>query len=122
MAAGMRRQRLGDQIKKAVSEIVHSKLKDPHLGMITITDVELTKDLRQAKVFYSVYGDTDTKRASNRALRKSAGFIQSELGRLIRVRKTPTLEFVIDHSMEHGLRIQELLEKIEREGQGDAGD
>lgn len=115
MAAGMRQQRLADQIKKVISEIIQRKVKNPHLGMVTITDVELTKDLRQAKVFYSVYGDESVRRESGRALRQSAKFVKAELGRAIRVRNVPTLEFHFDESIERGLRIQELLDKIERD-------
>lgn len=119
MASGMRQHRLGDQVRKVISEIIQRKLRNPQLGMVTITDVELTKDLRQAKVFYSVYGDETVRQSSAKALRQSTGFIQSELSRSIRIRKVPVLEFIFDESVERGLRIQELLAKIEREEGGE---
>ncbi|MCK4857686.1 MAG: 30S ribosome-binding factor RbfA [candidate division Zixibacteria bacterium] len=115
MAAVRRQDRLRDEIKKAVSEIIQTRMKDPHIGFVTVTDVELTKDLQFAKVFYSVYGDTTSQRETNRSLQKARGFIQSELGQRIRVRKLPTLQFEIDHSAERGMRIQELLNQIEKE-------
>lgn len=118
LMAGMRQSRLGDQMRKVIAEIIARKLRDPQLGMVTITDVELTKDLSQAKVFYSVLGDADVQQRSAKSLRKAVGFVQSELGRAIRIRKVPMLEFVVDHSVERGLRIQELLNQIEREDDG----
>jgi ribosome-binding factor A len=119
MTPGKRVDRLRDQIRKVVSNVIQTKVKDPHLGFVTVTEVELTKDLQAATVFYSIYGDEEAKRKSQAALQKARGFIQSELGREIRVRKVPVLEFQLDESTERGLRIQELLDRIDREGSSD---
>ena len=114
--AGVRRvDRLRDQIKEFVSEIIQSKLKDPHIGMVTIIDVKLTSDLRQATVFYSVYGDALKRKMTNKTLEKAKGFIQSELARKLQIRKAPLLELKIDQSTERALRIEQLLEQIQRE-------
>ncbi len=107
--------RLRDQIKEVVASIIQQKLKDKHIGFVTVTDVELTADLSEATVFYSVYGDALTQKATNRALEHAKGFVQSELARQISIRKVPTLSFRVDRSVEHGLRIEELLNKIHEE-------
>jgi ribosome-binding factor A len=107
--------RLRDQIKEVVAEIIQRKLKDTHVGFVTVTDVKLTADLSEATVYYSVYGDTLTQKETNRALDHAKGFIQSELARQISIRKVPTLSFKVDRSVEHGLRIEELLNQIHEE-------
>lgn len=117
MVTPKRPERLRDQIKKVVSEIIQSKVSDPHIGFITITDVELSKDYQFATVFYSVYGDTDSRRETKKALGKARGFIQSELAREIRIRRIPQLQFAVDNSVERGLRVQELLDKIDKESE-----
>lgn len=114
MAAG-RVERLQDQIKKIVSEILLNKMNDPNLGFITVTDVEVTSDLKYGKVYYSVYGDTQTRQNTAKALRKARGFVHRELSREIRIKKLPEISFHPDDSLERGLRVQELLEKIEQE-------
>ena len=107
--------RLRDQIKEVVAEIIQQKLKDTHVGFVTVTDVKLTGDLSEATVYYSVYGDTLTQKTTNRALDHAKGFIQSELARQISIRKVPILSFKVDRSVEHGLRIEELLNQIHEE-------
>jgi ribosome-binding factor A len=104
--------RLRDQIKKVVAEIIQRKLKDTHVGFITVTDVKLTSDLSEATIYYSVFGDTVTQKSTNRALDKAKGFIQTELAHEISIRKVPILSFEVDRSVEHGLRIEELLNQI----------
>jgi ribosome-binding factor A len=108
-------ERLQDQIKKIVSEVIQGKLNDPHLGFITITEVELSRDLKHAKVFYSVYGDADSQRETSKSLKRATGFIQRELAHEIRIRKLPAIEFKADNSVARGLRIQELLDQIEKD-------
>jgi ribosome-binding factor A len=107
--------RLQDQIKKVVSVIVQKKLNDPQIGFTTITDVELTRDLQLARVFYSVYGDDKVRQQTAKALRKARGFILRELAREIRIKKLPEVEFHPDDSVSRGLRVQELLDQIESE-------
>ena len=113
--------RLQDQIKKVVSEIIQTKLNDPHIGFTTITDVELTKDLQLAKVFYSVYGDAKSQQETAEALRKAKGFILREMASEIRIKKLPEVEFHPDDSVSRGLRVQELLDRIESESDEQRG-
>jgi ribosome-binding factor A len=121
MAAAGRVERLQDQIKKVVSEIIQKKVNDPNIGFLTITDVEVSKDLKHAKVFYSVYGDTRSRQDTAKALKKARGFILRELAREIRIKKLPELVFAPDNSLERGLRIQELLKQIESESDSEQG-
>ena len=110
-----RTARLGDQIKEIVSILLQSKIKDPHLGFVTVTDVTVTGDLREATIFYSVYGDTLAKKNTNRTLQRAKGFIQSELARQLHIRKAPIISFKIDHSIEQGDKIEQLLNQIHQE-------
>ncbi len=114
--------RLRKQIRDVVSEIIQRRVKDPNIGIVTITDVELTGDLREAKVFYSTLGDEETQRSTGRALKKALGFIQSSLARELRIRKAPIIQFKEDRSAERATRIQELLEQIHREDEKHSDD
>jgi len=115
MADAKRTDRLRGQIRECLSEIILRRLKDPHVGMISFTDVQLSRDLSEAKVFYSVYGDAATRRSTNKTLERAKGFLHAELGKMLKIRKVPTLHFEIDKSIEQGVRIQELLEQINKE-------
>ncbi|MBK7090475.1 MAG: 30S ribosome-binding factor RbfA [bacterium] len=113
MADAKRTDRLRVQIKEIISEIIQRKLKDPHVGMITITEVTVTRDLSEAVVFYSVFGDTLVRKETNKTLDRARGFIQSELGKTMKIRRVPSLRFEIDKSVDQGLRIQHLLDQIQ---------
>jgi ribosome-binding factor A len=115
--ARVRVGRVGEQIKKEMSQILQSELKDPRIGFITVTGVDVTNDLSQAKVYLSIMGTDQQKEESLKALAKATGFIRSELGKRIRLRKTPELLFALDTSIEYGSRIEELLHKL---GEGNA--
>jgi ribosome-binding factor A len=114
MAGGDRVERLRDEIRRAVSQIVQSKLKDPKVGFVTITDAELSRDLQQVTVYYSVYGSAAERKATNSALQKARGFIQSEMARIVRIRRVPNLTLKIDRSAERGMRIQQLLDQVHK--------
>ena len=115
--AKIRVGRVGEQIKKELSQMLQTEIKDPRIGFVTITGVEVTNDLSIAKVYLSVMGDEQEKEETLQALAKATGFIRSELGRRIRLRKTPELLFALDTSIEYGSRIEELLHKL---GEGNA--
>jgi ribosome-binding factor A len=117
-----RSSRVGDQIKREISEIVLLILKDPKLGFITITDVELTDDLRYAKVFYSVLGDEKERKESQQGLERAKGFIQREIGKRIRLKHVPQIIFRYDHTTERAARIEQLLKQVRTEPKvGDEG-
>jgi ribosome-binding factor A len=112
--AKIRVGRVGEQIKKELSQIIQSELKDPRIGFITVTGVEVTNDLSQAKVYLSVLGSEEQKEESLKAIARGTGFIRSELGKRMRLRHTPELVFKFDSSIEYGSRIESLLEQINR--------
>jgi ribosome-binding factor A len=107
-----RKDRVGDQIKKEVSQIIQRELKDPGIGFVTITDVELSPDLKNARIFYSVLGDEQNKLKSSQALQRAVFFIQHEIGRKMRLKHTPRIKFVYDRSLEKSARIEKALEEI----------
>lgn len=108
----LRANRVGEQMKKELSDIIGRKLKDPRVGFVTVTDVEVTGDLQQAKVYLTVLGDEEQKKDTLDGLEKAKGFIRSEVGKRIRLRKIPELIFEIDESIEYGNRIETLIKKI----------
>lgn len=107
-----RKDRVGDQIRKEVSQIIQGELKDPGIGFVTITDVELSDDLRNAKIFFSVLGDEQKKLDSSQALERAVSFIQHEIGRKMKLKYIPKIRFVYDHSLEEGARIEKALKEL----------
>ena len=89
-------RRVADRIKESVALLLDTRVKDPRLGFVTITEVRVTGDLREATVFYTVLGD-DEKRASTKAALESAkGMLRSEVGKALGIRHTPSLQFLLD--------------------------
>ena len=110
--------RVANAIRREVSTILYEDLKDPRVGFTTITKVEITPDLRNAKVFYSVLGDEKKKKATKAALKNAKGFIKGLIGDRLKLRLTPDIIFIVDKSIEDHDRINKLLEKIHREKEG----
>ncbi|MCK6257053.1 30S ribosome-binding factor RbfA [Fictibacillus sp. WQ 8-8] len=108
----IRSNRIGEQMKKELGDIIGRKLKDPRIGFVTVTGVEVTGDLQQATVYISVFGDDAQKEQTLRGLAKASGFIRTEIGKRIRLRKTPEISFKFDESIEYGSRIETLLTDI----------
>jgi ribosome-binding factor A len=104
-----RTRRLAERIAKIVAELLERRVKDPRLGFVTVTEVRLTADLREAKVFYTVLGSAEEREESAVALRSATGIVRSEVGRLIGLRHTPSLEFIEDALPENAQRIDELV-------------
>ncbi|MDP5273484.1 30S ribosome-binding factor RbfA [Chengkuizengella axinellae] len=113
--AKIRVGRIGEQIKKELSFILQTEIKDPRVGFVTVTGVEVTNDLSQAKVYLSILGNEKEKNDSLQGLTKANGYIRSELGKRIRLRHIPELIFKIDSSIEYGNRIEEMLRDVNRD-------
>jgi ribosome-binding factor A len=111
----LRATRIGEQMKKELSDIIGRKLKDPRIGFVTVTDVRVTGDLQQAKVYITVLGDEQQRQNTLKGLAKAKGFIRSEIGQRIRLRKTPEIYFEIDESIDYGNRIESLIKQISEE-------
>jgi ribosome-binding factor A len=113
---GKRLDRVNQLIKEEISTLLQRELKDPRLGFVTVTEVETSKDLRQAKVFVSVLGDEAQWKASMTALESARGFVRNWLRHHLDLRVTPDVDFRPDRSMEHAARIQSILRKVQDEG------
>ncbi|MBF0708457.1 30S ribosome-binding factor RbfA [Bacillus hwajinpoensis] len=107
--SNVRANRVGEQMKKELGDIISRKIKDPRVGFVTVTAVEVTNDLQQATVFITVLGDEEKKEATLNGLAKATGFIRSEIGKRIRLRKTPEIYFEFDESIDYGNKIERLL-------------
>ena len=114
--ANYRVGRVAQEILKEVNDILRNNVRDPRVDGITITDVELTGDLQQAKIYYSSLEEDDSKRKNiQEGLDKATGLIRKELGARLTTYRTPELDFVRDESIEYGNRIDELLNKLRNE-------
>ena len=111
----LRNERVRKQLMRDISDIIFREIKDPNIcGMVSITDVDVSSDNSAARVFYSVFGNDDVKAKTSKALETHVGQIRHEVGKRIRLRKTPTLLFILDESLEKGAKMTELINKIER--------
>src|SRR5690625_3132930 len=108
----LRANRVAEQMKKELGEILTMKIKDPRVGFVTVTDVEVTGDLQQATIYISVLGSEKEKQDTLLGLTKAKGFIRSEIGKRIRLRKTPELIFEFDEALEYGNRIESILRDL----------
>ncbi len=111
--ATRRIQRLNQQIREELADLLRREMRDPRLaGLISITGVETTPDLALARVYVSIFGSDDEVAEALRALQRAAGFLRRELGERVRVRRLPLLEFKFDPSIARGARIMQLLREI----------
>ncbi|MEC5386674.1 30S ribosome-binding factor RbfA [Uliginosibacterium sp. H3] len=118
-----RSSRVVEQIKRELAELIRLEVKDPRVGFITITDVEITPDYAHAKVFFSSLKGKEGAEEIQEGLRRASSFLRRELGRRVRIHTTPELHFVYDNSMEEGSRMSALIDKAMADTQPeDAGD
>ncbi|MBC2578912.1 30S ribosome-binding factor RbfA [Clostridium sp. DJ247] len=111
--ANFRGSRINEEVKKEVSNIIRNDIKDPRINaMISVTKVDVTRDLRYAKVYVSIFGEDEAKKSTLNALKSSSGFIRREVGHRINLRYTPEIIIELDNTIEQGMHIDALLEKI----------
>jgi ribosome-binding factor A len=113
--------RVNEAVREVLSTAVASRLKDPRVGFLTITGVEVTSDTRHAKVYYSVLGSRAEKEATLEVLRASEGFLRAEINRQLHLKRTPELDFVYDESIDTGMRINMMI-RAEEDALGIAPD
>lgn len=113
--ASRRVERVSDLIKQQVSNIISNDLKDPRVGFVTVTSVDLSRDLRHAKVYISVMGSDEDRERTMEALNRASGFMRTSLGNKIRIRHIPELLFRYDDSYEYAARIAVVMKQIEPE-------
>lgn len=111
----LRPSRVAEEIKKEVSLIIPREIKDPRVGFVTVTGVEVTNDLSYAKIFVSVLGGSEEEERTLGVLNNAKGLVRSEIGKRIRLRVTPEITFVVDKSLENAARISELLSQVKKE-------
>jgi ribosome-binding factor A len=104
-----RARKMADRIKVVIAERLDRGIKDPRLGFVTITDVQVTGDLQHASVFYTVYGSDQERADTQAALKSATGMLRSEVGKNITARLTPSLEFILDAIPENAQHIEDLL-------------
>ena len=114
--------RVQEALRQEISRIVQGQIKDPRIGFITITKVDLTKDLRYARVYFSVLGEHKDKLLALKGLNSAKGYIKGILSDKIKLRFMPDIEFKIDESLEHTKHIFELLDKLKKERRDELGD
>ena len=106
-----RASRIADQIQRDLSGLIRQEVKDPRVGLVTITAVEVNRDLSHAKVYVSSLGEVGAVEQSVEALQHAAGFLRSQLGRTLKIRSVPQLQFIYDASVERGVRLSHLIDE-----------
>lgn len=119
MATGRRISQVASLIKREVSQMLLHGIKDNRvgIGMVSVTDVEVSGDLQHAKIFVSIYGTDEVRTQTMEGLKSATGYVRSELGHRIRLRRTPEIIFIEDRSLERGTQIISLLNKLSQERQ-----
>ncbi len=119
MATGRRVSRVASLIKQEISQMLLHGIKDNRvgIGMVSVTDVDVSGDLQHAKIFVSIYGSDQVRSETMAGLRSATGYVRSELGHRIRLRRTPEVIFIEDRSLERGTEIISLLNQISQERQ-----
>jgi len=114
---GGRMRRVDEAVREVLSAAITQELKDPRVGFVTVTAVETSPDLRHARVFVSVLGDEAQRPRSIHGLRGAHGFLQRRLSQELRIKHTPSLDFIYDDSVDRSLRIQTLLDRERKEAE-----
>ena len=109
-------RRVDEAVRTVLSDAIAKDLKDPRVGFVTVTGVKTSPDLRYTRVYVSVLGDEATREASLEGLHSARGYLQGTLARELRLKYTPALTFHYDESIDHGMRITELLHEEDQEG------
>jgi ribosome-binding factor A len=102
-------------IKEEIASILANDMKDPRLSLVTITHVSVSRDMRRANIYFSVLGESEDIDRAGRILKKASGYIKGELGRKLRIKRVPDLDFEYDDSYDKGMRIDRLLDEIKRD-------
>lgn len=110
-----RTEQIGDEIQRILGEVIQSEMKDPRIGFVTVTGVTMTPDLLRANVRISVLGDDQERKTTMQALERAKSFLRRRVAEELSLRQTPELRLHLDTSLDHALRIGELLHQIDEE-------
>ncbi|MFA5699845.1 MAG: 30S ribosome-binding factor RbfA [Desulfuromonas sp.] len=117
MGTTQRSRRVGEQIQKEISDLLLRGVRDPRVGFVTITSVDLTSDLQYARIYYTAFNpaetDAEQRKETHQGLVSAAAYLRAELGKRLKLRRVPELTFKYDESTEYGNRIESLLRKIQ---------
>ena len=106
-----RRERLGDQLRVEIADLIQKEVRDPRVGFVTVTEVRMSPDLKHARVYVSILGDEAQTAESLDALERSRGFLKSQIGHRLKLRYVPQLRFVLDETLDKSARIESLLKE-----------
>jgi ribosome-binding factor A len=115
MPQGTRPDRVADQLRAELSDIIAREVHDPGIGFLTITRAQVTSDLQLGRIYYTILGDDKARRETARALRRATPFLRRQLGNRLRLRRVPELEFLFDRSIEGQDRIEQIIQEIHAE-------
>ena len=116
---GIRTGKVEKQLKREISRILQEDLKDPRIGFVTVTRIELTGDLRFAKVYFSILGDEANQKASMAGLQHAAGYIRRLIGERLRLKYVPELSFILDKSIEYSINLEKTFDRLKNERKKD---
>lgn len=121
MATDRRVARVAELIRREVSQLLFSGIKDDRVGtgMVSVTDVDVSGDLQHAKIFVSIYGTDEARTSTMAGLKSATGYVRSELGKRIRLRRTPEIVFLEDRSIERGTKVLSLINRLSQERKPD---
>jgi len=112
--------RINDEITRVTAEIIRSEMTDPRIGtIVSVLRAETTNDLKHCKIFVSILGEQEQQEKTMDALHKAAGFIRKRIADIINLRQTPEVKFIFDDSIEHGMRMQKLIESLNTPAEGE---
>lgn len=115
MAQGSRPERVGEQIRQELSQILTQQVHDPGIGFLTLSRVKVTPDLQLARVLYTVIGDEKQRKETQKALERALPYLRRQIASRVRLRRVPELQFFYDQSVEHQDRIEQILIDLKRE-------
>jgi ribosome-binding factor A len=107
--------RIGEELRQQLSELIVREVADPGIGLMTITHVKVTPDLQIARVYYTLMGDEKARRETQKALQRATPFLRRHIGRTLRLKRVPELEFFFDESVQRGDRIEQILQQLNAE-------
>ncbi len=117
MPKSYRKERLNERLKELIGELILRRIKDPRIGLVTITSASVAPDLTMAKVYFSVMGDENARAETKKGLESAKGFLRRTIGRELKLRQVPDLRFVYDDSLDRAMRIERAIKEI-HEGEG----
>jgi ribosome-binding factor A len=121
MLQGTRPDRVGEQVRQEISQMLLSEVQDPGVGLITITRVKVSPDLQLARVYYTLMGDAKAKKETAQALARATPFLRRQLGGRMRLRRVPELQFHFDEGVEHQDRVERILIELAEERKARGG-